>query len=92
MVIRGLLAIGATLLLLVSVVIIRTLNYGGAPAEIREIVLPDVPDFDANLAAEHLGEAIRFKTMTVAPGDPRPGQEGPWLDLQAWMEQTYPAF
>ncbi len=92
MVKRILLGAGGILILLIGIILIRTFNYGGAPQNVRDIVLPDVPQFDANIAAEHLGEAIRFKTVTVAAGDPRVGQEGPWLELQAWMEETYPAF
>lgn len=92
MVKRILLSAGGILVLLIGIILVRTFNYGGAPQNVRDIVLPDVPQFDANIAAEHLGEAIRFKTVTVAPGDPRAGQEGPWLELQAWMEETYPAF
>jgi len=92
MLLRGLLAISAVIVLLVSIVVIRTLNYGGAPQNVRDITLPSVPEFDSMQAAERLGEAIGFRTMTVAPGDPRPGQEGPWLELQTWMEATYPAF
>ena len=84
--------IGGIVGLLVIIILFRTFNYGGAPDDVREILLPDVPEFDANIAAEHLGEAIRFQTITVAPGDPRAGQEGPWLEMQAWMEETYPAF
>ena len=87
-----LIGIGAVLALLVATILVRTFNYGGTPDNVREIVLPEVPAFDANVAAEHLGEAIRFRTITVAPGDPRVGQEGPWIELQAWMEETYPAF
>ncbi|MEO1321457.1 MAG: M20 family peptidase [Pseudomonadota bacterium] len=92
MVKRTLLGLGGVLILLVGIILVRTFNYGGTPQDVREIVLPDVPDFDMNVAAQHLSEAIQFRTMTVAPGDPRPGQEGPWLDMQAWMEETYPAF
>lgn len=92
MVKRILLGAGGVLILLIGIILVRTFNYGGAPQNVRDIVLPDVPQFDANIAAEHLGEAIRFKTVTVAAGDPRVGQEGPWLELQAWMEETYPAF
>lgn len=84
--------IGGIVVLLLAVILIRTFNYGGVPEDVREIVLPEVPEFDADRAAEHLGEAIRFQTVTVAPGDPRVGQEGPWLELQAWMAETYPAF
>lgn len=92
MVKRILLGAGGVLILLIGIILVRTFNYGGAPQNVRDIVLPDVPQFDANIGAEHLGEAIRFKTVTVAAGDPRAGQEGPWLELQAWMEETYPAF
>ena len=92
MVKRVLLGLGGVLILLIGIVLVRTFTYGGAPQNVREIVLPEVPEFDANVAAEHLGEAIRFRTITVAPGEPRVGQEGPWLEMQAWMEETYPAF
>ncbi|MEM1036630.1 MAG: M20 family peptidase [Pseudomonadota bacterium] len=88
----GLGAVFAALILLVAIVIIRTLNYGGPADSVQEITLSDVGAFDADLIAERLGEAIRFRTITVAPGDPRPGLEGPWLEMQAWMEETYPAF
>ena len=83
---------GTIFALLLAVILFRTFTYGGAPQDIREIVLPAAPEFDSDVAAQHLGEAIRFQTVTVAPGDPRVGQEGPWIDLQAWMETTYPAF
>jgi len=92
MVKRILFGAGGILILLIGIILVRTFSYGGAPQNVRDIVLPDVPQFDANIAAEHLGEAIRFKTVTVAAGDPRVGQEGPWLELQTWMEETYPAF
>ncbi|MEO1642292.1 MAG: M20 family peptidase [Pseudomonadota bacterium] len=82
----------AALVLLLVIVIVRTLNYGGASDSVQEITLTDVAAFDADLIAERLGEAIRFKTQTVIPGDPLPGREGPWLDMQAWIEATYPAF
>lgn len=92
MVKRFLFGLGGVLILLIGIVLVRTFTYGGVPQDVREITLPAVPDFDADVAAEHLGEAIRFQTVTVAPGDPRVGQEGPWLEMQAWMEDTYPAF
>ena len=81
--------IGGVLVLLIAIILVRTFNYGGVPSDVRNIVLPEGPEFDANVAAEHLGEAIRFQTVTVAPGDPRVGQEGPWLALRTrggWLE------
>ena len=87
-----LLGVGALLLLLIAVLVIRTLNYGGAPDTVQKVELPEPPAISAETAAEHLSEAIRFRTITLSSGDPRPGQEGPWLELQAWLEETYPAF
>ena len=85
-----LMGLGALVVLVVGVVLYRTFTYGGAPVGGR-VDLPAVPEISADVAAEHLSEAIRFQTITLASGDPRPGQEGPWLDLQAWLEATYPA-
>lgn len=79
-------------IVLVGIILVRTFTYGGTPQDVREITLPVAPDFDAGLAAERLSEAIQFRTITVAPGDPRVGQERPWLNMQAWMADTYPAF
>ncbi|WP_300375592.1 M20 family peptidase [Henriciella sp.] len=87
-----LLGIGGLALILVAVLLVRTFMYGGTPEGIREVELPEPPQISADTAAQHLSEAIQFRTITVAPGDPRPGQEGPWLELHDWLEQTYPAF
>ncbi|MEL6661536.1 MAG: M20 family peptidase [Pseudomonadota bacterium] len=78
------------LAVVIAVIVVRTLNYGGE-VNAREVELPSVPDISAEAAAAHLSEALQFKTITVAPGDPRPGSEGPWLDLHRWLEDTYPA-
>jgi len=77
------------ILILGAVVIARTLNYGTQGA-VSELALPEVPEISAQEAATHLSEAIRLKTITVAPGDPRPGQDQPWTDLHAWLVETYP--
>ncbi|WP_084420328.1 M20 family peptidase [Henriciella litoralis] len=85
-------AIGVLFLGLVAVLVVRALNYGGTPSDVQTVELPDAPDISVERAAEHLSEAIKFRTITLQGGDPRPGQEGPWLELQAWLETTYPAF
>lgn len=85
-----LIGLGAALVLLVGVVLFNTFNYGAAPVGGR-VELPAAPDVSTERAAENLGAAIRFRTITLASGDPRPGHEGPWLELHAWLEQTYPA-
>lgn len=89
---RVLLTSGGVLALLAAVVLLRTFTYGGPPANVQAVALVPPPAIDTHRAAEHLGQAIRFLTVTVAPGDPRDGQEGPWLDQQAWMVATYPTF
>jgi carboxypeptidase PM20D1 len=85
-----LMGLGALVVLVIGVVLYRTFTYGGAPVGDR-VELPDVPAISAEKAADHLAEAIRFTTITLANGDPRPGQEGPWLALHDWLEATYPA-
>jgi len=85
-----LMGLGALIVLLVGIVLYRTFSYGGTPVGAR-VDLPAVPGISADVAAQHLSEAIRFQTVTLVNGDPRPGQEGPWLDLHAWLEATYPA-
>ena len=87
-----LLGIGGLLAILLTILIVRTFMYGGMPDSIQRVDLPEPPAVAADTAAQHLSEAIQFRTITVAPGDPRPGQEGPWLELHDWLEDTYPAF
>lgn len=72
-------------IVLLGMMIVRTLNYGGQAPGIQVIELSPPPIIDTDNAANNLGEAIRYKTVTVARGDPRPGLEEPWLELQAWM-------
>ncbi len=87
---KFLMGLAALLVLIVAVVLYRTFTYGGAPVGGR-VELPDVPAISADVAADHLSEAIQFRTITLSGGDPRPGQEGPWLELHDWLEVTYPA-
>ncbi len=85
-----LIGLGLALAALAGVIGFNTVNYGGAPVGNR-VTLPEPPAISAELGAQHLAAAIRFKTVTLASGDPRPGQEGEWLALHAWLETTYPA-
>ena len=86
------LAVCALMAGLIGVILLRTFTYGGAPQNIREISLPEAPAIDHEHAVQNLSQAIQFRTITLQAGDPRPGQAGPWLDMQAWMETTYPRF
>lgn len=80
----------AVVVLLVGVVLFRTFTYGGA-GSVTRVDLPAAPEISARQAAQHLSDAIRFQTITLTSGDPRPGQEGAWLALHDWLEATYPA-
>lgn len=87
-----LLAILASLAVLIAIVLFRTFTYGSSAEAGQTVSLQPAPDIDINAAAQHVSEAIQFRTITVAPGDPRPGQEGPWLEMQDWMQARFPAF
>ncbi len=83
------LTIGGMIAVFVTIIIVRTLTYGKS-ANTSEVSLPDIPPISAENAARHLGEVIQFRTVTIAPGDPRPGLEKPWLELHEWLKTTYP--
>ena len=74
----------------VGLLVFNAMNYGAEPVGGR-VTLPSPPEISAERGAQNLSRAIQFKTITLANGDPRPGQEGEWLALHAWLEETYPA-
>ncbi len=74
----------------VGLLMFNTMNYGAEPVGGR-VTLPEPPEISAERGAQNLSRAIQFKTITLASGDPRTGQEGEWLALHAWLEETYPA-
>lgn len=85
-----LIGLGAIIGILAAVVLFRTASYGADPVGGR-VELPQAPAISSERGAQNLAAAIRFRTITVAPGDPRPGQEEPWIQLHQWLEETYPA-
>jgi len=87
---KVLLGLLVVLIALVATVLVRTFTYGGA-SQAMQVELPEPPEISDVDAADRLAQALRIRTITVAPGDPRPGNEGPWLELHDWLEQTYPA-
>lgn len=62
-----------------------------APPPPAAVATPDVAAYaiDANAAAARLGEAIRFRTVSLAE---ETDARTPFRDLHAWMQSTYPAF
>jgi carboxypeptidase PM20D1 len=76
--------------ILAAVLIFRTFSYGSSGQQTAQMNLPDVPVVSGDEIAANLAEALRFRTITLQAGDPRPGTEEPWLDLHDWLETTYP--
>ncbi len=74
--------------LLAAVMVGRTLLLKPS-ADIRSD-LPAAPKVDVALAAQHLGEAVRFRT--VSHQDPTDNDPKAWTDLRAWLTTTYPRF
>ena len=59
------------------------------PAPIA-MALPPAAPVDLDRAARHLGEAIRFQT--VSHQDPAENTPRAWDDQRAWLQTTYPRF
>ena len=72
-----------------AVVTVRTVTFK-APAAVdtASIHLASARPFDVNLAARHLGEAVRFQT--VSHQDKAEDQPAEWDKLHAWLQATYP--
>jgi len=79
----------AVLALLVIVVLIRTFTYGTGIAGAPVALAAPVP-IDVDQAAAHLGQAIRFQT--ISHQDPKEDDPKAWDDQRAWLQATYPKF
>ncbi|MGO9931232.1 MAG: M20 family peptidase [Steroidobacteraceae bacterium] len=77
------------LALLVVVVLIRTFAYRTGIAQAPVAMAAPVP-IDVNQAAVHLGQAIRFQT--ISHQDPEEDDPKAWDDQRAWLQATYPKF
>jgi carboxypeptidase PM20D1 len=87
---KGLLGVLAVAVLLVAVVLFRTFTYGPPQAAEAPVALaPPVP-VNVDAAAQHLGEAIRFRT--ISHQDPKDDDPKAWDDQRAWLQTTYPKF
>lgn len=83
--------IAVVIAILVGIVLWNTSQFGAKPADQAAITLPEPPAVDVAAAAESLGAAIRIQTVTYASGDPKPGADQPWIDLEAALRARYPA-
>jgi carboxypeptidase PM20D1 len=68
----------------------RTMSFT-APPPPAAVEVPDTSAYviDVNAAAERLGQAIRFPTVSLAA---ETDDRAPFQNLHVWMSQTYPAF
>jgi carboxypeptidase PM20D1 len=80
----------AILVLLVVIVLIRTLTYRAETAIPPPVALAAPVPIDVHQAAAHLGQAIRFQT--VSHQDPKQDDPKAWDDQRAWLQATYPKF
>jgi carboxypeptidase PM20D1 len=85
-----LLGVLGAILLLAVVVLYRTFTFGPAEAVETPVALAAPIPIDANAAAQHLGEAVRFQT--VSHQDPKDDDPKAWDDQRAWLQTTYPKF
>ncbi len=85
MLLNLLLILPVLILFLAAFMLFKTLTYAKPLEPVEEIELLEV---DSNKIAEHLAGAIRFKTISVTDGSPSGYM--PFLDMQHYLEKTYP--
>lgn len=86
---RWMLWLGAGVVALGAVVGVRTATFApAAVADASGITVADAPPFDVAAAAQNLGAAIRFQT--VSHQDPAENKPEEWAGLQAWLARAYP--
>lgn len=86
---KWVLGLGVAVLALGTVVGARTAMFEpGAVADGSKIKVAPAAPFDVQLAAEHLGAAVRFKT--VSNQSAVDNQTAEWDKLQGWLAATYP--
>lgn len=84
-----LIGLGAIIGVVLTIVIIRTMMLPPPPA--GEPKAPPIA-VDANAAAQHLAEAIRFKTVSYGEGKHEAEKIAALQAMRTWLEQTYPNF
>src|SRR6187402_1749786 len=86
---RILLLLLVVVTVLVAVVAYRTATYMPSGGKLTTAVaLAPVLRIDGAIAAQHLAEAIRFRT--VSHQDPKDNEWPEWDRLHAWLAATYP--
>jgi carboxypeptidase PM20D1 len=86
---NALIGLVAAIVLIAAVVIVHTMMIEAAPT--TSVTAARIP-VDPGIVARHLGEAVRFRTISYG-GDAQEAQKFAALEaMRAWMEKTYPAF
>ncbi|HEX4847268.1 MAG TPA: M20 family peptidase [Novosphingobium sp.] len=86
---KWVLGLGVALLALGGTVAARTAMFQpGEVADGSKITVAAAAPFDVNRAAQNLGQAVRFRT--VSNQDAAQNQTAEWDKLQAWLATTYP--
>lgn len=83
----GLILVGLVVLILV-IALVRTLTLSGP--DMASSAPADPVTIDAEAAANRLGEAIQFETLSTQFA--REEKRAPFVDFRNWAETTYPAF
>jgi carboxypeptidase PM20D1 len=86
----GQLGLGLVLVLtlVLAVMIWRAMTFASGAPQAAALTLPGPVPFDQARAADRLGQAIRFRTVSVGLGQPRETDQ--WLGLHAWLAASYP--
>ncbi len=77
--------LGALIIVVAAVVIVRTILHAPAPQSSTKIITLDI---DAQAVARHMSEAIQFRTVSNQP--PTPLDPEAFNGFIAWLEATYP--
>lgn len=83
------LALVGIVFVLAAVVGVRTATFKGPAADAAEIKLAAPVAFDSAAAAQHLSQAIAFRT--ISNQDQAEDLPAEWDKLHAWLQVTYPA-
>jgi carboxypeptidase PM20D1 len=88
---RFLIGIAVVIVLLAAVVLFRTLSLN-PPAPAAEAPPTPVPAVNAMDVAQHLAQAVRFRTVSFGAHAHEAEKNAELDKLRAWMETTYPNF
>ena len=87
-IIRAATALLVLLVLIAAILVFRTLTYESPAASHAETALIPPPQTDLQQAAQHLSEAIGFRTITEQ--DSATSKLSEWGHLHEWLARTYP--